>query len=602
MIAGDRTTVDRIELSGADRARPQRRGHPPGGHRPHRHGRLFHDNENGILTGANPESDIVIERSRFFRNGYGDGDRHNLYVGAVRSLTVTGNWLARADTGHELKSRATRNTIVANRISDGDATASYSIDLPNGGLSLVAGNVVVQGPRSESPALVSYGAEGLTNPSRTLWVVNNTFVNQRTSGTYVALADGQPRPPAQQPPGLPRRALGRGGSRCAGQPPRRARRLGGFRRVRDSTYRLRRPRRSTAGSASSSRWRRPPAVRPPAGHARRTARRPAPTSAPSRCAERERRDGNESGEQQHGCRRPHRLSWRPVCRIRARPPLRSERTSMPTGCGRSGPGCSRRMVGVVGRARWGGGWDTQRSRCACTCFPGAADPRAGAALLLQSGHADFSSPGAPALPAYTIRLAPGWRGDPDASRAVRWRTEACSDQGLTRPLERRQYAWTPERAVPARSTRVAFRPGTDDEFIELSRQAARGSLDVETRQALEITDQLSQAQGDFEFYDSCPGERDWWRVATDTVGVPVGFIVPSATPYHRNVGYLGVLPDQRGRGLVDDLLGEVTRIHAASGAERITATTDLTNLPMAAAFERADYAVTEIRLILEAPR
>ena len=33
----------------------------------------FHDNENGILTGADPESDIVIERSRFFRNGYGDG-------------------------------------------------------------------------------------------------------------------------------------------------------------------------------------------------------------------------------------------------------------------------------------------------------------------------------------------------------------------------------------------------------------------------------------------------------------------------------------------------------------------------------------------------
>ena len=78
--------------------------------------------------------------------------------------------------------------------------------------------------------------------------------------------------------------------------------------------------------------------------------------------------------------------------------------------------------------------------------------------------------------------------------------------------------------------------------------------------------------------------------------------MPSATPYHRNVGYLGVLPDQRGRGLVDDLLGEVTRIHAASGAEHITATTDVTNLPMAAAFERANYAVTENRLILEAPR
>ena len=57
-------------------------------------------------------------------------------------------------------------------------------------MSLVAGNLVVQGPRSENPTLVSYGAEGLANRSRTLWVVNNTFVNQRTSGTYVAVADG----------------------------------------------------------------------------------------------------------------------------------------------------------------------------------------------------------------------------------------------------------------------------------------------------------------------------------------------------------------------------------------------------------------------------
>jgi len=190
VIAGDRTTVDRIELSGA--SVPDRNG---AGIRQEGTGLVvlrswFHDNENGILTGADPDSDVVITRSRFFRNGSGDGYSHNLYVGAVRSLTVTGSWFADADTGHELKSRAARTTIVGNRISDGTATASYSIDLPNGGLSLVAGNVVVQGPRSENPALVSYGAEGLTQPSSTLWVVNNTFVNRRTSGTFVALAAG----------------------------------------------------------------------------------------------------------------------------------------------------------------------------------------------------------------------------------------------------------------------------------------------------------------------------------------------------------------------------------------------------------------------------
>ncbi len=190
VIAGDRTRVDRIEFSGT--AVPDRNG---AGIRQEGTGLTvtrswFHDNENGILTGADPGSDVVIRRSRFFRNGAGDGYSHNLYVGAVRSLTVTGSWLRGADTGHELKSRAASNTIVANRISDGNATASYSIDLPNGGRSLVAGNVVVQGPRSENPALVSYGAEGLTHASRTLWVVNNTFVNRRTSGTFVALAEG----------------------------------------------------------------------------------------------------------------------------------------------------------------------------------------------------------------------------------------------------------------------------------------------------------------------------------------------------------------------------------------------------------------------------
>ena len=190
VITGDRTLVDRVELSGA--AVPDRNG---AGIRQEGTDLTvtrswFHDNENGILTGADPDSDVVVRRSRFFRNGAGDGYSHNLYVGAVRSLTVVGSWLSEADTGHELKSRAARTTIVGNRIDDADATASYSIDLPNGGLALVAGNVIVQGPRSENATLVSYGAEGLTSPSHRIRVFHNTFVNRRTSGIFIKLATG----------------------------------------------------------------------------------------------------------------------------------------------------------------------------------------------------------------------------------------------------------------------------------------------------------------------------------------------------------------------------------------------------------------------------
>lgn len=189
VIAGDRTRVDRIELSGATVPDDNGAGIRQEGTDLTVTRSWFHHNQDGILTGADPESDIVIKRSRFFRNGGGDGYTHNLYVGAVRSLTVTGSWLWGADVGHELKSRAARTTIVGNRISDADATASYSIDLPNGGRSLIAGNVIIQGPRSENSTLVSYGAEGLTG-SRELWVVNNTLVNRRSTGTFVTVADG----------------------------------------------------------------------------------------------------------------------------------------------------------------------------------------------------------------------------------------------------------------------------------------------------------------------------------------------------------------------------------------------------------------------------
>ncbi|WP_243059488.1 NosD domain-containing protein [Nocardioides sp. SR21] len=189
VIAGDRTTVDRIEFSGTTVPDGNGAGIRQEGTDLTITRSWFHHNQNGILTGADSASDIVITGSRFFRNGAGDGQTHNIYVGAVRSLTVTGSYLWGADTGHELKSRAARNTVVANLITDRDATASYSIDLPNGGRSLVAGNVVVQGPSSENSALVSYGAEGLTGSSR-LWVVGNTFVNQRSSGTFVNLTTG----------------------------------------------------------------------------------------------------------------------------------------------------------------------------------------------------------------------------------------------------------------------------------------------------------------------------------------------------------------------------------------------------------------------------
>ena len=71
----------------------------------------FTDNENGILTSSDKDAVLLIENSEFGNNGFGDGYSHNLYVGAIKKLTVTGSYFHHAKVGHLLKSRAAENHI-----------------------------------------------------------------------------------------------------------------------------------------------------------------------------------------------------------------------------------------------------------------------------------------------------------------------------------------------------------------------------------------------------------------------------------------------------------------------------------------------------------
>jgi hypothetical protein len=161
---------------------------------------FIHDNENGILTNPNTSSNITVEYSEFGHNGYGTGYTHNLYIGNVGSLTFRYNYSHDANGGHLLKSRARVNTIAYNRFSSllpgqtGSTAAgktSYEIDLPNAGTSYVIGNVIEQSSYNGNPNMIAYGEEGASNPAQDLYVVNNTFLNDYTSGgTYVLMGSG----------------------------------------------------------------------------------------------------------------------------------------------------------------------------------------------------------------------------------------------------------------------------------------------------------------------------------------------------------------------------------------------------------------------------
>jgi hypothetical protein len=156
----------------------------------------LHDNENGILSGVNTSSDVLIEYSEFSHNGHGDSQSHNLYIGNARSLTFRYNYSHDANAGHNLKSRAITNMIAYNRFSSsGLGAPSYEIDLPNAGTSYVIGNVIQQPSANNNSNIIAYGAEGATNPGQDLYVVNNTFLNDYGSGgTFVLVGKTVTKP------------------------------------------------------------------------------------------------------------------------------------------------------------------------------------------------------------------------------------------------------------------------------------------------------------------------------------------------------------------------------------------------------------------------
>lgn len=152
----------------------------------------FFNNQNGILTGNNKESIVEIENCEFGKNGIDDGHNHNIYIGQIKKLFVTGSYFHHGRSGHLLKSRAAENHIRYNRLTDEiGGRASYELEFPNGGIAYVIGNVIQQGTQTENPHIVAYGSEGYIWQKNELYLINNTLVDNRPkNGIFLKVGQG----------------------------------------------------------------------------------------------------------------------------------------------------------------------------------------------------------------------------------------------------------------------------------------------------------------------------------------------------------------------------------------------------------------------------
>lgn len=150
----------------------------------------IHDNQNGILANPDANGSITIANSTFANNGSGDGQTHSVYVGAIDSLTVKDSTITGAQVGHDIKSRAARTTITGNTITDGaTGTASYEIDLTNGGVGDIENNFIEKGPRAENPIAITFGEEGGVYANSSLTVKNNTITTSYTAHDSTAVVN-----------------------------------------------------------------------------------------------------------------------------------------------------------------------------------------------------------------------------------------------------------------------------------------------------------------------------------------------------------------------------------------------------------------------------
>ncbi|GAA3389613.1 GNAT family N-acetyltransferase [Streptomyces roseoviridis] len=177
-----------------------------------------------------------------------------------------------------------------------------------------------------------------------------------------------------------------------------------------------------------------------------------------------------------------------------------------------------------------------------------------------------------------------------------------------RPLvERLRLEWRPGTPVPAPGDRLVFRPVRDrEDLLALMTPVMEGTLDAHGR--ADLASGLSPREAAELHYDEelahYTTPRDWWRIAElPGTGEPVGFVVPARNNYHAIIAYIGVLPAHRGRGHIDDILAEGTRVLAAQDVPRIRAATDVGNVPMAQSFARAGYVTfgRAINFVWDAP-
>lgn len=146
----------------------------------------FVNNQDGILGAESPGGTAHIIDSEFLQNGTCDRScSHGVYFGRMALVHIERTKFFETKQGHHIKSRALKTEVIDCNLADGEkGSASYLIEIPNGGTLIARNNQMQKGIHADNHAYaISIGAEGVDQPTEQILLEHNTFVNDQTYQT-----------------------------------------------------------------------------------------------------------------------------------------------------------------------------------------------------------------------------------------------------------------------------------------------------------------------------------------------------------------------------------------------------------------------------------
>lgn len=172
------------------------------------------------------------------------------------------------------------------------------------------------------------------------------------------------------------------------------------------------------------------------------------------------------------------------------------------------------------------------------------------------------------------------------------RIEVFEHFGFLLKRETIRFEWKDIQTQTVPSNRLNFRSLDkvgEDTFINAIAQVSSQTLDSSILHHQTRLGSQQEATERFNLLKAFKYQPTWWQLAYTHEEILVGLIMPIENDGGATIGYIGVIPEHRGKGYVNDLLNQGTLTLKSNGAARIRSDADINNAPMIRAFQHARY-------------